>query len=111
MRIGSLLFQLSVISFVGFGCSGSEGSNSNKVGDDCDAGSEGCACDEESNCDDGLVCLSDVCVEEFDGPTPSGGDSGIGDGDSGGSSDSGGTDAGGSPGAGGRETGGASSGG
>jgi hypothetical protein len=52
----TLLTSLVVLS-----CSDNEGQS------DCPVGAEGCPCTEGGGCDDGLTCLSDLCVEDVNG--------------------------------------------
>jgi hypothetical protein len=58
-------------------CSG----DSDSAGD-CPAGAESCPCEEDSQCDTGLTCLSKVCVDTDDLNSASGGGGGSGGGTS-----------------------------
>lgn len=71
---------------VAFACGGSDADGS------CETGSERCGCYANLTCDSGLMCLSELCVDEDDASGGSGGSGGSGSGGSGGSgSDSGGS--------------------
>src|SRR5690242_6086739 len=80
-----------------------------KVNEPCEVGSEGCACTAGGACDDGLSCLSELCVDP-QAVAGSGNAPGDGDGDnpsSGGGAAGGGRPGGAEPGSGGDASGGA----
>lgn len=63
-------WMLGVLAVVAAGACGSEGDDKDEA--DCVVGTETCACYRDDTCDDGLECLSDLCVYDPDAP-PSGG--------------------------------------
>jgi hypothetical protein len=63
-------------------------SNKSSSGDDCETGSERCACYGNKSCDKGLECLSDICVSVDGAGGASGGAGGDGGKNAGGDGDS-----------------------
>jgi hypothetical protein len=99
------ILSLVCLSFAGFSCGDSKTIKSAQGGGPgdgglCDEGAETCPCYPNQTCDDGLMCLSGLCVENAGsgGSSGSGGDAGAsgstgsgGDGGSAGSGGDGGT--------------------
>ncbi len=72
LLVGMLAASLTV------GCGAdSNGGGADSPNDSCQLGSEGCECTKGSGCDDGLTCLSKLCVVQ---PGPEGGGSTTGGG-------------------------------
>jgi hypothetical protein len=90
--IGPVVFSLAAA----VGCSSNSKGGAD---DDCPIGSEACSCTAGGSCDQGLDCLSGLCVRNPDGVGGSAGEGGTGTGGSGNaSSGTGGSGTGGAPG-------------
>jgi hypothetical protein len=71
LLVGALVASLTVA------CGADSNGGADRTNDSCELGSEGCECTKGSACDDGLTCLSKLCVVK---PGPLGGGTATGGG-------------------------------